>query len=188
MSRLGQTLRLCTIRTSEGRTNYLKKKGVFGAIGDNCRIQDRKVPLYARLIKLGNNVKVASNVTFITHDVTHAMLNDNKIFANKMFQEKIGCIEIHDNVFVGAGSTILYDVEIGSNVIIGAGSLVNKDVPSNSVVAGVPARVICTFDEYIKRRDKEVGYPEDILPRGELVDEKSSKWFWDEFYRKHKKE
>ena len=136
MSRLGQTLRLCTIRTSEGRTNYLKKKGVFGAIGDNCRIQDRKVPLYARFIKLGNNVKVASNVTFITHDVTHVMLNDIPIFNEKRVQEKIGCIEIQDNVFVGAGSTILYDVRIGSNVIIGAGSLINKDVPSNSVVGG----------------------------------------------------
>ena len=59
-----------------------------------------------------------------------------------------GEINIGDNVFIGSNSTILYDVTIGDNVIIGAGSLVNKDIPNGSVAAGVPARVIGSFDEY----------------------------------------
>ena len=67
----------------------------------------------------------------------------------------MGDIRIGDNVFVGSNTTILYDVTIGSNVIIGAGSLVNKDIPSNSVVAGVPAKNICSFDEFIEKRKKE---------------------------------
>ena len=60
---------------------------------------------------------------------------------------KIGCIDIGDNVFIGANSTILYDVKIGSNVIIGAGSLVNKDIPDNSVAVGIPAKIVGTFDD-----------------------------------------
>lgn len=60
-----------------------------------------------------------------------------------------GTITIGNNVFVGAESTILYDVTIGDNVIIGAGSLVNKDIPSGSVAAGVPCKVIGKFEDYM---------------------------------------
>ena len=59
-----------------------------------------------------------------------------------------------DNVFIGSGTRILYNTRIGSNVIIGSGSLVNKDVPDNSVYAGVPARYICSFDEYVEKAKK----------------------------------
>ena len=47
---------------------------------------------------------------------------------------------------------ILRGVTIGDNVIIGAGAIVTKDVPPDSVVAGVPARVVCTLDEYYQKR------------------------------------
>jgi serine O-acetyltransferase len=47
-----------------------------------------------------------------------------------------------DNVYVGVGSRVLGAVKIGDNVRIGGNSLVIRDVPSNSVVAGVPARLI----------------------------------------------
>ena len=56
-----------------------------------------------------------------------------------------------DNVFIGSGTRILYNTRVGSNVIIGSDSLVNKDIPDNSVYAGVPARFICTFDEYVEK-------------------------------------
>lgn len=62
-----------------------------------------------------------------------------------------GSITIGNNVFIGAESTVLYDVKIGNNVIIGAGSLVNKDIPDGVVAAGVPCRVIGSFDEYMNR-------------------------------------
>lgn len=58
-----------------------------------------------------------------------------------------------DNVFIGAGTRILYNTRIGSNVIIGADSLVNKDIPDNSVYAGVPAKYICSFDEYVEKAE-----------------------------------
>lgn len=52
--------------------------------------------------------------------------------------------EIGDNVYVSAGARILGPVVIGDNVIIGANSVVIKDVENNTIVAGVPAKVIKT--------------------------------------------
>ena len=49
---------------------------------------------------------------------------------------------IGNNVYVASGAKILGPVVIGNNVVIGANSVVVKDVPSNCVVAGVPARII----------------------------------------------
>lgn len=184
--RLLQTLRLYTILSSAKRTKYLKDNGIFGSIGDNCNIMNRKVPLYAKLIKLGNNVRIASNVTFVTHDVTHTMLNAHPDFSGKRFSEKVGCIEIQDNVFVGAGTTILYGVRIGTNVIVGAGSLVNKDIPPNTVVGGVPAKIISTFEEYINKRIQEKAYPLQEKELGnELISDEMAAWCWQEFYKVH---
>ena len=54
---------------------------------------------------------------------------------------------IGDNVTVGANVVIIGDITIGDNVMIGAGSVVVKDVPSNSIVAGNPAKVIRTLND-----------------------------------------
>lgn len=156
--RMWHTLRLYTILNADKRTKYYKDKKIFHSMGDNCLIMDRKVPLYARLISIGNNVQIASNVHFNTHDVTHLMLNNMPEVltrrGGKKYPEKVGCIEIGDNVFIGAGTSINYNVRIGSNVIIGACSLITKDVPDNCVVAGVPAKIIKSFDEYVFNRIK----------------------------------
>lgn len=53
---------------------------------------------------------------------------------------------IGNNVYIAAGSRILGDITIGDNVIIGANSVVLKNIPSNSIVAGVPAKVIGTVE------------------------------------------
>ena len=48
-------------------------------------------------------------------------------------------------------------VKLGDNVIVATGSVVTKDVPSNMVVAGVPAKPICTLEEfYIRRKERQV--------------------------------
>lgn len=59
---------------------------------------------------------------------------------------------IGNNVFVGPGSRILGDVIIGNNVIIGANSVVIESVPENSIVVGIPAKVIKTninLEDYV---------------------------------------
>lgn len=75
--RLRITLRLMLMRSSVTRAEYLKKKSVFRGMGNNCSIMNRSLPLYPELIRLGNNVHIASNVGFVTHDITNHMLNRN---------------------------------------------------------------------------------------------------------------
>ncbi len=73
--RLWQTIRLWSMKSSIKRVGYLRKHRIFDSIGENVTIMDRKIPLYAKLIRIHDNVRIASNVTFATHDITHIMLN-----------------------------------------------------------------------------------------------------------------
>ena len=57
---------------------------------------------------------------------------------------------IGKRVWVGANVTILPGVVIGENTVIGAGSVVTKELPSNSVAAGVPAKVKKKMDPSVK--------------------------------------
>ena len=184
--RLWITLRLWMMRSSVKRAKYLKEKAVFASMGDGCSIQKRQLPLYPNLIKFGNNVHVASNVGFVTHDITHMMLNRSDVEKpmRGRFYEKVGCIEIGDNVFIGSGSRILYDVKIGSNVVIGSGSVVNKDIPDNCVAAGIPAKVIGSFESFVNKRLQETSYPQEYTPSHEVVCKELADLLWEEFYKK----
>ena len=179
--RLWQTIRLWSMLKSTDRVNYLKKNKIFGYIGNNVLIMDRKIPLYANLIRIHDNVKIASNVTFVTHDVTHGMLN--AMLGENKYRETVGCIEIMDNVFIGTNVTILNNVRIGSNVIVAAGAVVSKDVPDNSVVGGVPARVICTMEEYIAKRTER--YPEGLKPQKQNASKELAEYLWENFESEH---
>ena len=63
---------------------------------------------------------------------------------------------IGNNVYISAGSRILGNLTIGDNVIIGANSVVISDVPSNSIVAGVPAKIIRSIDTDIYKELKNI--------------------------------
>ena len=181
--RLRQTIRLFLTLSVGKRADYIRKEKIFASFGEKSSIMDRVIPLYANLIKIGNNVHIASNVHFITHDITHVMLNlrEKEKCAWGGYTETVGCIQIEDNVFIGSGTQILSNVRIGKNVIVGAGALVNNDIPDNSVAAGVPARVICTLDEYLeKRRGKQ--YPQEYKPFNQEVSQEAAEFFWNEFY------
>lgn len=97
-------------------------------------------PAHCWLIEIGDDVTLAPRVHILCHDAS------TKTFLG---YTKIGRVTIGNRVFIGAESVILPGVTIGDDVVIGANSTVTHDVPSNSVVVGSPARVICTLDEYI---------------------------------------
>lgn len=160
----------------------MRKKNVFHHMGERVMITPRRIPLYANLISIGNNVWMASGVQFITHDVTHYMLNGMK--DGTKYEEKIGCIEIGDNVFIGADSQIMYDVKIGDNVIIAAGAVVTKDVPSGSVVGGVPAKVISSFDEYLSKR-REFSVEHAANNARQTASPECEKEMWERFAKSH---
>ena len=136
------------------RTKFLKKHNIFGSIGKNVMMQSRSLPLNPECVFIGDNVRCASGVIFITHDVAHHTLNNMNL--NMHFSEKIGEIHIGDNVFIGANSIIMYDVTIGSNVIIGAGSVVVNDIPSDTVCVGVPCKPVKDFHSFVEKRKDAV--------------------------------
>ena len=161
------------------RAKYIKKHDIFLHMGDRCMVMFRKIPLYPKLISFGNNVRVASQVTFVTHDAIHHMLNIRDQGAH--FQEHLGCIDIQDNVFIGSNCTILPNTIIGPNTIIAAGTLVNKSIPGWGVYAGVPARYICSLDEFIERRKQYPGIVIDRCGKGGLSDD-TVRACWERLY------
>lgn len=96
-------------------------------------------------IEIGNNVLFASNVYITDH--FHGFIDERDkscIPAERELYSK-GAVIIRDNVWIGENVTILPGVEVGKNCIIGANSVVTKSFPDNSVLAGIPARMIKTI-------------------------------------------
>lgn len=150
MNRTLLQLRSFLFRSGVRRADWYRKKKILGAIGKDVMIQDYRLPYNPDKVFIGNNVRLASDVALITHDVSYHVLNN--LYHTDEFKEKTGTITIGDNVFVGSKTIILYDVKIGSNVVIGAGSVVTKDLPDNSVCAGIPCRKIGEFDDFCRKR------------------------------------
>jgi acetyltransferase-like isoleucine patch superfamily enzyme len=123
-----------------GKKKYAKKIGV--KIGENCRIYSTHFGSEPFLISIGDNVTVTSGVKFLTHDGSTWLIRDEK--GRRYLYQKI---KIDNNVFVGVNSIIMPGVKIEKNVIVAAGSVVTKSIPSGSVVAGVPAKIIGRFED-----------------------------------------
>lgn len=121
------------------------------------------------LVEVGEDCLISSNVMFLCHDGGVKVLNALGYFGGERM-DKMARIKVGNNCFLGRDSKILGGVTIGDNVIIGTGSIVTKDIPSNVVAAGMPARVICTIDEYYqKNKARGVFYPTPTLPEDEKV-------------------
>lgn len=146
------------------KTNYpewLRRNGF--EVGSNCRISNFESIIDrtdVNLIKIGNNVVIASGVTILTHDASYLVIcyKNGRLFGGG------APVAIGNNVFIGMHSTILKGTEIGDNVIIGAGSLVKGKIESDSVYAGVPAKKICSLAEYeVKVGERQIHEAYSIL-------------------------
>lgn len=136
--------------TSKENAELLKARDYFYSMGEECYINIDANFTDPKYVKIGNNVSL-SGCTLIGHDGSIA------VFAQKTGKilDKVGKIEIGDNVFIGHGAIILPNVIIGSNVIVAAGAVVSKDIPDGSVVGGVPAKVIGTTEDYINKIEEQ---------------------------------
>ena len=126
---------------------FLKKRGL--KVGKNFSMQDQVIidPHHCWHITIGDDVTLAPRVYILAHDASTK---------RALGYTRIGKVDIGNNVFVGASSIILPGVTIGDDVIIGAGSIVSGDIPKNSIAVGNPAKVIDSYENWIRKREKEM--------------------------------
>ncbi len=149
------SIRLLLCGEGYARAEYIRKHNLFGAMGKDCYFHPFLMPGDPKSIFIHDNVKIASNVTFINHDIANAMLNKK----NNTDEYQYYCepIEIFDNVLIGTNTTILPGRKIGPNSVVGGGTVVARDVEEGTVVAGNPCKVIGNFECFeMKRKDYKI--------------------------------
>jgi acetyltransferase-like isoleucine patch superfamily enzyme len=131
---LGQSIDSSTTVLAPFSTNF----GKHTTIGKNVFINHGCSFLDLGGITIEDDVLIGPQVKLVTEN--HPVDPSNR----KSLDLK--SIHIGKNVWLGAGAIILPGVTVGENSIVAAGAVVTKDVPSNTIVGGVPARVIKKID------------------------------------------
>lgn len=125
-----ETLRVFPPFYTDFGKNITIGKNVF--INACCHFQDQGG------ITLGDGCLIGHNVVFATLNHGFAPADRASLYPAPIVLGK--------NVWVGSNSTLLQGIRIGDNAVIGAGSVVTKDVPANTIVGGVPARILRQID------------------------------------------
>ena len=150
---LGDSSKKTDILLKNNVTLYGKLSSQSGGkitLGNNTRLGLNSVIRSVNSVRIGDFTAIADNVV-ITDNNNHP---EDIEFRRKMKFDSLGGdmrlwkhsknapIFIGENVWVGESSRIQKGVTIGDNAIIAAGAIVTKDVPPNTIVAGIPAKVI----------------------------------------------
>jgi acetyltransferase-like isoleucine patch superfamily enzyme len=93
-------------------------------------------------ITIGDNCLFGSRIYITDHDHGGTTIQDLELPPIKRELKSKGPVVIEENVYCGEGVVILSGVRIGKNAILGSNSVITSDVPENTVVAGIPARII----------------------------------------------
>lgn len=129
---------------AQAQMEYLKQHGLRIGKNFHCFSPYAFDGNWPWLISVGDDVQISTDVKILAHDASPNIVQAHT---------KVGLVTIGNNVFIGAGTTVLCNTRIGSNVIIGAGSVVTGNIPDNCVAAGNPARVICSIEEFRRKHE-----------------------------------
>jgi acetyltransferase-like isoleucine patch superfamily enzyme len=118
---------------------FFTEYGLNTSFGENVFVNQGCTFMDKGGIQIGNGVMIAPKVSLITggHPLPRAERREYLSFAP---------IVIEDDVWIGTAAVVTQGVTIGTGAVVAAGAVVTRDVPANTVVAGVPARVIKTVD------------------------------------------
>lgn len=135
--------------SQEAYIEYLRKHNIL--IGEHVSIYS---PNHTHIdvmrpfvIKIGDYCKITSDVTILAHNYSISV--SRRAFG--VFAGGGQPVEIGNNCFIGTRAIILMGTTIGDNCIIGAGSVVKGIFPDNVVIAGNPAKIVCSLDEYYNK-------------------------------------
>jgi len=107
-------------------------------VGSNCSIQDFSMVLGNGGIRIGDDTRIAAHTLLLSAD--HAFDDENALL--RLQGRKAAPIEIAHNVWIAAGVRITSGVTIGTGSVVATGAVVTKSFAENSLVAGVPARLL----------------------------------------------
>jgi UDP-2-acetamido-3-amino-2,3-dideoxy-glucuronate N-acetyltransferase len=111
-------------------------------VGKNCKISTHT--FICEGVDIEDNVFVGHGVMFINDKYPRSVTDDGTLQTEADW--KVVPTKIKRGASIGTNSTVLCGVTVGENAIVGAGSVVTKDVPANTIVAGVPARIVRKAD------------------------------------------
>jgi UDP-2-acetamido-3-amino-2,3-dideoxy-glucuronate N-acetyltransferase len=162
-------MQLVTINNDKQSLNDVrlgKNTRVFNFVNAyGCSIDDNsKIGAFVEIqkgVSIGKNCKISSH-TFICSGVLiedNVFIGHGVMFTNDLFPKatntdgsqqteadwKVIETKVKKGASIGSNATILCGITIGENALVGAGSVVTKNVPPNTVVAGVPAKIIKTL-------------------------------------------
>jgi len=137
---------------------YFRSQGA--SIGNGTRILVRDLGSEPYLVTIGDDTLISSDVAFFTHDGAVWVLRAEEPTLNRFKRITVG-----RSCFIGARALLLPGASIGDGAVIGAGSVVSGEIGAGTVAAGVPAKVICSVEEWAQRvRDESLPLPADLFP------------------------
>lgn len=122
-------------------TSHLSKYGKGLRIGNNSAIGDFTHFGAPGGIEIGDDVIMGSYISF--HSENHNFSDPTKLIREQGVTSK--GIKLGNNIWVGAKVTFLDGCQVGNNSVVAAGAVVNGIYPDNSIIGGVPAKVIKTI-------------------------------------------
>ena len=151
------TMEINTVYHEPDEIEKLMSELIGKPVGENFGLFPPFYTDFGKNITIGNDVFINAGCKFqdqggieigdgslIGHNVVLATLNHD-LAPEKRQQLHLAPIRIGRGVWIGANATITSGVTIGDNAVVAAGAVVNRDIPANTVVGGVPAKIIKTI-------------------------------------------